>query len=322
VNGDTPSCLSTQPALSTTATAASPVGTYPITVSGASAANYAISYVNGTLTVTKAQTSGVLISSANPALPGQSITFTFSASAVAPGAGTVTGSVTLFVDGVQFASGSLSGGSVSFSTAALTHGSHVISAEYAGSSNFLGTSATLSPAQLVNTPPVAGPDTVSRFTGRRAKISISTLLQNDYDNDSDPLSVIWVSPSSAKGGTITQLSDWIIYNPPAGLDSTDTFTYQISDGQGAPVTGTVTVAVVADTAAAPNLTISLLPGGSFLIKFNGVPNKTYTIQYSEDPASGAWTTLGTATSDAFGDFQFIDTPQAGSPMRIYRSVYP
>ena len=54
VNGDTPSCLSTQPVLSTTATAASPVGTYPITVSGASAANYTISYVNGTLTVTKA----------------------------------------------------------------------------------------------------------------------------------------------------------------------------------------------------------------------------------------------------------------------------
>jgi len=308
--------------LSTTATASSPVGTYAITASGASDANYTISFVNGTLTVTKAQTSGVLVSSVNPALPGQSITFTFSASAVAPGAGTVTGSVTLFVDGLSFASGSLSGGSVSFATAALTHGPHVISAEYAGSANFFGTSATLSPAQLVNTPPVAGPDTVSRLSGRRAKIAISTLLENDYDDDNDSVSVISVSPSSAKGGTITQLANWVIYTPPAGSDSTDTFTYQISDGLGTPVTGTVTVSVVADTAATPNLTISLLPGGSCLIKFNGIPNKTYNIQYKEDPVASDWTTLGTATSDAFGDFEFIDTPPAGSPMRIYRSAYP
>ena len=38
--------------LSTTATKNSLVGNYPITVSGASNANYAISFVNGTLTVT------------------------------------------------------------------------------------------------------------------------------------------------------------------------------------------------------------------------------------------------------------------------------
>ena len=38
----------------TTATAASPVGTYPITASGAASANYTISYVPGTLTVTTA----------------------------------------------------------------------------------------------------------------------------------------------------------------------------------------------------------------------------------------------------------------------------
>jgi cyclophilin family peptidyl-prolyl cis-trans isomerase len=54
VNGDTSASLSTQPTPTTTATAASPVGTYPITVSGAVDANYNIIYVAGTLTVTKA----------------------------------------------------------------------------------------------------------------------------------------------------------------------------------------------------------------------------------------------------------------------------
>ncbi|HKB14235.1 MAG TPA: MBG domain-containing protein, partial [Vicinamibacterales bacterium] len=54
VNGDTAASLTTPPTASTTATAASAVGTYPITVAGAVAANYTISYVNGALTVTPA----------------------------------------------------------------------------------------------------------------------------------------------------------------------------------------------------------------------------------------------------------------------------
>ncbi len=54
VNGDTASSLTTPPALTTTATAASPVGTYPITASGAASPNYTISYASGTLTVSKA----------------------------------------------------------------------------------------------------------------------------------------------------------------------------------------------------------------------------------------------------------------------------
>src|SRR5205814_2106438 len=46
--------LDTPVSLSTTATAASAVGTYPITASGAADANYTISFVAGTLTVTPA----------------------------------------------------------------------------------------------------------------------------------------------------------------------------------------------------------------------------------------------------------------------------
>ena len=54
VNGDNSGSLTTQPAVSTTATASSSAGNYPITVSGAAIANYNIVYVPGTLTVTKA----------------------------------------------------------------------------------------------------------------------------------------------------------------------------------------------------------------------------------------------------------------------------
>jgi hypothetical protein len=54
VNGDTSGSLTTQPTVTTTATQASPVGTYPTTASGAVDPNYAITYAPGTLTVTKA----------------------------------------------------------------------------------------------------------------------------------------------------------------------------------------------------------------------------------------------------------------------------
>jgi len=52
VNGDTAASLATPPTFSTPATSASPAGTYPIVVTGASSPNYAIRFVNGTLTVT------------------------------------------------------------------------------------------------------------------------------------------------------------------------------------------------------------------------------------------------------------------------------
>ena len=55
VNGDDASGLTTQPVLATSATAASGVGTYTITASGAASSNYTISYVSGTLTVSAAQ---------------------------------------------------------------------------------------------------------------------------------------------------------------------------------------------------------------------------------------------------------------------------
>ena len=54
VNGDTPASLDTPPSLSTTATAASHVGTYPITIAGAADPDYLIELVDGLYAVTPA----------------------------------------------------------------------------------------------------------------------------------------------------------------------------------------------------------------------------------------------------------------------------
>ncbi|MBX2966255.1 MAG: gliding motility-associated C-terminal domain-containing protein [Cyclobacteriaceae bacterium] len=54
VNGENSSVLNVLPTASSTANAVTPVGTYPITVSGGTDDNYNFSYVSGVLTITKA----------------------------------------------------------------------------------------------------------------------------------------------------------------------------------------------------------------------------------------------------------------------------
>ena len=76
VNGDTQANLLTQPTESTTATESSPVGDYPISVSGASASNYAINYVAGTLTVNPAPAPTITAFSPGTAIAGSTITLT------------------------------------------------------------------------------------------------------------------------------------------------------------------------------------------------------------------------------------------------------
>jgi hypothetical protein len=89
-----------------------------------------------TQTVNQDTTATKLTSSKNPSIYGQSVTFTATVTASAPGSGTPTGTVT-FSDGTTvLATMSLSGGTASFSTATLSVGTHSITAVYHGDPNF------------------------------------------------------------------------------------------------------------------------------------------------------------------------------------------
>src|SRR5205823_5238218 len=82
INGDTATSLTIQPTCSTTATSKSPVGSYASTCSGAVDANYAISYVPGSVTVSAATATvtandaGKTYGSADPALTASATGFT------------------------------------------------------------------------------------------------------------------------------------------------------------------------------------------------------------------------------------------------------
>ncbi|MGB2900514.1 MAG: Ig-like domain repeat protein [Candidatus Acidiferrum sp.] len=112
---------------------------------GASNSNTVTQTVNqASTTTTIARTTGP-----SPSVFGQSLTFTATVSAVAPGAGTPTGTVA-FKDGVTtLATVSLAGSTAAFTTTTLAVGGHSITATYNADTNFT-TSTAGSVSQTVN----------------------------------------------------------------------------------------------------------------------------------------------------------------------------
>ncbi len=78
-----------------------------------------------------------MTSSANPSVFGQSVTFTATVKAVAPGSGTPTGTVSFLDGSTTLGTGTLSGGTATFSISTLAVGAHAITVVYGGDTNFL-----------------------------------------------------------------------------------------------------------------------------------------------------------------------------------------
>jgi large repetitive protein len=142
-------------AQATLTTSALPVGNLTITEVYSGDTNFSGSSISQPFTVQKTNTNVAVTSSLNPSTVGQSVTFTANVTAVAPGSGTPTGTVT-FTDTTNnqtLATVTLSAGQEAFSTSTLTAGSHNIQASYGGDGNFNSASGTLnSNPQVVNRP--------------------------------------------------------------------------------------------------------------------------------------------------------------------------
>src|SRR2546426_459115 len=115
-------------AWSFTETLASGAGTISVTDTSFGATSSA-----STVSITVQATTGVtLISSANPSVFGDSVTFTATVNSA-----TATGTVT-FYNGTQIlGTGTLSGGTATYSTSAFAPGSYSITASYSGDTNYL-----------------------------------------------------------------------------------------------------------------------------------------------------------------------------------------
>jgi hypothetical protein len=142
VNGDSMSSLGGALAFATEATATSAPGSYSLTPSGVSSANYVITFAAGTLTVNKASTSLTLTTSPSPSNNNQSVQLRAVVSAVAPGAGTATGTVEFRENGTLLGTATLVNG-VATMNKSFKRGTHPLTATYAGSTNFIGSSGNV-----------------------------------------------------------------------------------------------------------------------------------------------------------------------------------
>jgi hypothetical protein len=94
--------------------------------------------------VNQAGTTTALGSSLNPSTYGTSVTFTATVTAVAPGAGTPTGTVTFKDGNTTIGSSAINGsGTATFSTSSLATASHSITAVYSGDTNFTTSTSTV-----------------------------------------------------------------------------------------------------------------------------------------------------------------------------------
>jgi len=142
VNGQSMASLNGSLIVTTTATASSAAGTYAITPSGVSSSNYAIAFVNGTLTIAPAPTTTTVAVSPNPAGLNQPVTLTAAVAVVSPGAGAPSGAVQFFDGGTLLGTAPVAGGAASLTTNGFAFGSHSIVATYGGDVNFVTSSGS------------------------------------------------------------------------------------------------------------------------------------------------------------------------------------
>ena len=97
-----------------------------------------------TQTINQGATAAVIVSSANPSVAGQDVSYTATVSAVAPASGTPSGTVA-FLDGASTVAGcatqTLTAGMASCTVSYTIVGAHAITAAYSGDPNFAGSSS-------------------------------------------------------------------------------------------------------------------------------------------------------------------------------------
>jgi len=241
--GDNASVLDQQPTVATAVDAASPVGTYPITLSGGSDANYALTLQNGTLTITKAS---------------QTITFaalevkTYGAAAFAL---TATASSGL---PVAFSSLNTSVATVAGSTVTIVGaGTATIRAAQAGDGNYAA-APNLDRVLTVNKKML----TVSADNGNRIYGAPNPAFTLTYTGwaDTDLVRTLGTWPTATCEAVTTSSIGVYAIIPAGGVDRKYSFTY---------VNGTLTVTQAPLTATADNKS-----------RPYGQANPVFTITYS------------------------------------------
>lgn len=132
-------------------------------------------------------------------------------------------------------------------------------------------------------------------------ILLAKILSKSSDPEGSVRTVSAVNSTSAQGGTVELLSSTIRYTPPASFSGADSFGVTLSDGA-LTASGTISVTVAGSTlGAGQSMVATTVSGGDVLLKFSGVPGRSYQILHTTTlPPSASWSALATVTANSSG----------------------
>ena len=108
----------------------------------------------------------------------------------------------------------------------------------------------------VNDPPVPAPDVAQGAQNTSICLNAAALVANDFDVESDRLTLAGVIPASAAGGTAVLSGGLVYYTPPLDFLGTDTVTTVTIDEHGG--TGSTNLQITVETALAQKMTAPIL----------------------------------------------------------------
>jgi hypothetical protein len=304
------------------------VGTHNVTASFSGDSDFGPSTSTALVQVViKAATTISLGSSSNPTEPGQSVTFTATTTAVAPGGGAPTGTVSFKDGGTSLGSASVnSSGVASLAVNVLANGSHMITAVYDGDDNFL-TSTSAGITQLVGpkTIVVNSGDNQSTTVGQSFASPLSVIVKDAAGTLLSGVTVTFAVPAVGASGTFAGGSTVVMNADSQALGKAPSFkggiilagppetgegggggtgigvVGQPSSGSGIATSPTFT----ANTTSGSYLVTATVPGGASPASFmlTNIPGeaKTFTVAAAANATAGLPFTADLTARDQFGN---------------------
>jgi hypothetical protein len=288
--------------------------------------NYNYTFVHeNTGTILAVGTTVAVNSSENPSGYKDTVIFTAVVQTNGVTLGNATGNVLFLTNGVLAdTEGLVSGVATATNSASsqLPRGTNTITAQYAGDSNYIGSTNNLSDGQVVtNHPPAAAVMTVYRTADLNLMVALSDIATNWSDTDGDNVELTGVNLLSTNSQTLYLLN--VTTNGDGSLATTnfsfvgytnnsninDQFSYSIVDSYGGTNIGYVNIVIVSSVGGTNSIT-AIASGNPTIITAYGIPGYTYVAQRATNLVSPVWINIATnfaatngmiSASDSFTD---------------------
>jgi len=299
--------------------------------------------VTNTVSVTvNPAASGLTLASSNPTNGYQTAVY-FTATVPTNATGSIIFLATNGGFGAVISTNSLTNGqAISLTITSLPRGTNIITAQYAGDSNYIGSTNTLN--QIVtNHPPVAAVMTVVGTKGVDLAIALADVATNWTDADGDPISLTgvnltttngvalsasnWVYQTNGSLVSIVTTNSWSFIFYSGGPSVADQISYSINDGQGGTNIGYINIVLDTNSVVGTNSIASITVGTSNVITAYGIPGYTYILERATNLAGPVWVNVATNVAATNGVINAVDTfwDLSGvppSPSAFYQLKWP